>query len=289
MSQHDSQPVDKLDLHCRQQLSALIDGELPTDEARFLLRRLEHDQELADCHARWQLCGQVLRGQACLPAPEDFAARVAAAVATESSAAAAATPARHAPRWLRWGGGALAASVAALALLAGRDDLPGEAPAPVRALPVVASTARLAPATAATVAATPVAAGPRSAEAPAASALAAAAPIRTRVPAIPAASRAQGAVRRPVPVAGTADVTAQVASVAAVAAGDPFVGHAGLLKARPWPRSALAPAAVSDLFTASLPTTGSRSFYPFEPHPPTESAASPHDPDAASATSPSRP
>ena len=36
---------DGAGLH-RQQLSALIDGELSADQARFLIRRLEHDQEL---------------------------------------------------------------------------------------------------------------------------------------------------------------------------------------------------------------------------------------------------
>ena len=61
--------ADKFELHYRQQLSALVDGELPTDEARFLLRRLEHDSELSGCQERWQLLGDVLRGRACAPAP----------------------------------------------------------------------------------------------------------------------------------------------------------------------------------------------------------------------------
>ncbi|HEY9254277.1 MAG TPA: RseA family anti-sigma factor, partial [Stenotrophomonas sp.] len=76
MSQQPSQSSDKFEVHYRQQLSALIDGELPADEARFLLRRLQHDEELSGCHERWQLCGDVLRGMASAPAPADFAARV---------------------------------------------------------------------------------------------------------------------------------------------------------------------------------------------------------------------
>ena len=45
---HDPDPGhDKLDLHQRQQLSALVDGELAPDQARFLLRRLQHDAELS--------------------------------------------------------------------------------------------------------------------------------------------------------------------------------------------------------------------------------------------------
>ena len=74
---------DKIDIHNRQQLSALVDGALSPDEARFMLRRLEHDEALAGCHERWQLLGDVLRGQACAPAPVDFAARVRSAVAAE--------------------------------------------------------------------------------------------------------------------------------------------------------------------------------------------------------------
>ncbi|WP_017170925.1 RseA family anti-sigma factor, partial [Xanthomonas phaseoli] len=75
--------TDKFELHYRQQLSALVDGELSADESRFLLRRLAHDEELAGCHERWQLCGDVLRGAASAPAPLDFAARVRSAIAAE--------------------------------------------------------------------------------------------------------------------------------------------------------------------------------------------------------------
>nr|HBK47098.1 hypothetical protein [Xanthomonadaceae bacterium] len=84
MSHNNSfQNTDKFEIHYRQQLSALIDGELPADESRFLLRRLERDEELIGCQERWQLCGDVLRGAACAPAPQDFAAKVGAALAAE--------------------------------------------------------------------------------------------------------------------------------------------------------------------------------------------------------------
>ena len=55
--------TDKLYDHHRQQLSAMLDGELPPDQAKFMLRRLEHDRELAACWERWQVCGDVLRGR----------------------------------------------------------------------------------------------------------------------------------------------------------------------------------------------------------------------------------
>lgn len=114
---------DKLDTHCREQLSAMLDGELAPDQARFLLRRLQHDHELAGCWERWQLCGDLMRG--CAPAllPEGFAERVRHALDTEGASpqamAVSGTGART--RWLPWAGSAaLAASVAAVALLVGR-------------------------------------------------------------------------------------------------------------------------------------------------------------------------
>ncbi|MCC8446303.1 sigma-E factor negative regulatory protein, partial [Xanthomonas translucens] len=110
---------DKFELHYRQQLSALIDGELPADEARFVLRRLQHDEELSGCHERWQLCGDILRGRVCMPAPADFGERVRQAVAAEAQRAdaARASDAAGSRRSWRWGGSAaLAASVAAIAL-----------------------------------------------------------------------------------------------------------------------------------------------------------------------------
>ena len=68
LSSQNSEP-DKFDTHYRLQLSSMMDGELSLDEARFLLRRLRHDEELNGCWERWQLCGDVLRGQAQAPAP----------------------------------------------------------------------------------------------------------------------------------------------------------------------------------------------------------------------------
>ena len=99
MSQQPSQSSDKFEVHYRQQLSALIDGELPADEARFLLRRLQHDEELSGCHERWQLCGDVLRGMASAPAPADFAARVRLAVRVGCGAGAVVQWPLRSPRW----------------------------------------------------------------------------------------------------------------------------------------------------------------------------------------------
>lgn len=114
----------------REQLSAMIDDALSADESRFLLRRMEHDDELADCWQRWQFYGDAMRGGAGRALPADFAQRVGRAIANDISvdiAAAGAAPIRVARggRLLYWGGGAaLAASVALAALFGTRLDAP---------------------------------------------------------------------------------------------------------------------------------------------------------------------
>jgi len=109
---------DTLHLFHRQQLSAMLDGELSPDEAKFMLRRLEHDVELARCWERWQLCGEVMRGRADGILPSDFAARVAASVQAPLPRAQVQVNAPRHSRRMLWGGMGLAASVALAAVLA---------------------------------------------------------------------------------------------------------------------------------------------------------------------------
>lgn len=139
-------PPDKLYAHNRRQLSAMLDGELSPDQARFMLRRLQHDGELAACWERWQVCGDLLRGHGHALLPSDFSQRVAAAIAApvagEAAPAARGAGSRRQHRLLRWGGGALAASVALVALFMARQLPDAQAPALVEA----ASPARSAPA-----------------------------------------------------------------------------------------------------------------------------------------------
>lgn len=125
---------DKLDTHCREQLSALLDGELAPDQARFLLRRLQHDRELGGCWERWQVCGDLLRGSAHALLPEGFSERVRSALHGEDIPAQALAAQGHASRarWLPWAGSAaLAASVAAVALMVGRGAPQAPSPGPV--------------------------------------------------------------------------------------------------------------------------------------------------------------
>ena len=105
-------------LSSREQLSALMDGALPADETRFLLRRLQHDASLAECWERWRLGGEVMRGLA--PAqrlPADFASRVALALQQDGQSAPVVESSVRKPAWLRWGGGA--AMAASLAVVVG--------------------------------------------------------------------------------------------------------------------------------------------------------------------------
>lgn len=110
---------DLTQLSSREQLSALMDGALPADQTRFLLRRLQHDASLAGSWERWRLAGEVMRGLA--PAqrlPADFASRVSAALHGDVVVTPATRGVRT-PAWLRWGGGAaMAASLAVVALMA---------------------------------------------------------------------------------------------------------------------------------------------------------------------------
>lgn len=252
---------DKIDTHNRQQLSALIDGALSPDEARFMLRRLEHDEALAGCHERWQLLGDVLRGQACAPAPMDFAARVRGAVAAEPAPLAPVAPVeRNRERrggWRRWGGGAaLAASVAAVAMFMTREQLPSQTPLDAPATTIIASQAELPPSAPAAAPAAAVAAASRRQDV---AAVRRASATRTQQAARSAGERSAEPQRA---------VASQAAPVpvlpAATARALPF-GDVAALQAKPWPRSTLAPAAGGALNASFSTQEPQAAFYPFEP------------------------
>jgi len=102
----------------REQLSALIDDELSDLERPLLLGRLQRDIELRECLGRYQLIGEVLRGDGNIAA-----LHVARGVreAVEGEAVMASPPAQPAQRsashWKPLAGVGVAASVALLALL----------------------------------------------------------------------------------------------------------------------------------------------------------------------------
>ncbi|MBB5207132.1 sigma-E factor negative regulatory protein [Chiayiivirga flava] len=98
----------------REQLSALMDGELDKDSVRFLLRRCDGDSALSGCWQRWHVAGELMRGDRAVPVRVDLVGAVSLALAQEARPAAGGMGRTV----LRWGGGfAVAASVALAALI----------------------------------------------------------------------------------------------------------------------------------------------------------------------------
>jgi len=266
--------MDKMEAHLRQQLSAMMDGELASEEARFLFRRLQHDRELAGCWERWQIGSVVLRGQGEALLPADFSQRVARALAEDAARmvpaegqaiAATGSPWRHRAWW--GGGAALAASLALLAVAS--RPAPGPAPADAQ----VATTR--APIQSATPSPRPVSpdttrspSTPPGATVGLATALAVAdAPRRA------AARRNRsnpGARRTAAPSPTVVENAAEGTRVAMVepqpsmnlpSRSNPFAQEPA---AQPWPRAVL-PGANTGAFTTGYSTGSTASFYPFEP------------------------
>jgi sigma-E factor negative regulatory protein RseA len=117
----------------REQLSALLDGELPRDEMGLLMRRLDKDPALRRTFGSYALIGETLRAPGGRIASRSFAARVSA-VLDETSAQGQKVPTlhpganrpqpQHVALWKRpLVRTALAASVAASAVLLFRPEV----------------------------------------------------------------------------------------------------------------------------------------------------------------------
>lgn len=288
---------DKVLDHTREQLSALFDGELALDEARFLERRLQHDAALAGCVSRWQAIGDAMRGQGLALAPAGFSERVALAVAAE----AAPVPARRAnPVRRGWvPGAALAASVALVAFFATRQSpvatpagespaaqvaqasVPGAAPeapsrAPAQPAPQAPDrapdhqAAQLAAAVA--VAEVPRRAAARRATASRSQAQRAAATRAARQSAVEAQPQFAVAAATPVPASALpAAVSPENPFAPAQAASQPAVA------ARPWPRALLPNAGVFNVGYGNLQPAQGDAFHPFRPRVVAAGQAAPQD------------
>lgn len=104
----------------KQQLSALMDGEIERDAARFVLRATETDRTLAADWSRFHLMRDCLQRQPMLLADEGFAAAVMARIDIETAPTQAGSS-----RWARYlSGGAVAAAVAVVALMASAPERP---------------------------------------------------------------------------------------------------------------------------------------------------------------------
>lgn len=116
-----------------EQLSAFMDGELPRDESRFLMRRVllrraEDDDVLAGRWTRYHIARHVLRRQPVLAIRADFSSAILARLDAE------AVPETARTQWLRWGsGGAIAAAVAVAALMVTKPSTEPEITTPVAA------------------------------------------------------------------------------------------------------------------------------------------------------------
>lgn len=284
-------------------LSALFDGELREDAARFALKRLDHDPQWREACGRWQLLGDALRGQAMGVAPVGFADRVGAALADASAATAttgaAATGATQ-PVRRRWvGGAALAASVAVAALFVTRPFSPEtvpstptpqvatNAPAAVSTTAATDTMAVATPAAPAEAAPSPVSGLP-SVETGLAATTVAAADVSRRTGERRARAQGQrataGAMQlRETETAASSAVVASIADTPPPATGSasphPFLPR-GEIVSRPWPRAALPDYPAGNAFNVSFDnragyagvyagdqasSPGASSFYPFEP------------------------
>ncbi len=110
----------------QEQLSTLMDGELGRDETQFLMRRISNEAELSQRWSSYHVARQVLRRQEVLVLRADFSSQILDRISHEQW-----VQQPRSGRWLQWaGGGAIAASVAAVALIygvpqGGAGKLPG--------------------------------------------------------------------------------------------------------------------------------------------------------------------
>lgn len=270
----------------RETLSALFDSQLQGDEARFALKRLGHDVQWREACGRWQLYGDVLRGQGGAIAAGGFAERVAVAIARETplqSTATTSTPARTVSMHRGWIGGALAASVALVALFVARpfpeENAPtsSDAPAQVASAPTSGSTPLPAAPEIRTPAPTPVPQAPDQTAGLAAAVAVAEVPRRAVERRASRGQSQRAALRagrqQTLPAVATATATAPSAvavlesTTPAPASTNPFHPEHAEVASRPWPRAVLPQYSGGNTgMTASFGnTSSSRSFYPFEP------------------------
>jgi sigma-E factor negative regulatory protein RseA len=136
----------------REQVSAFLDGELPSSETELLLKRLTRDEELREIFGRYALIGEACRGAKTSHLTQALCARVNRAIDGESAVPLDHKLPQHAPRWWRpMAGAAVAASVAVVAVFAlqQRANTPTVAALPANgmtapaAVPATASKTRI--------------------------------------------------------------------------------------------------------------------------------------------------
>jgi sigma-E factor negative regulatory protein RseA len=125
----------------REQVSAFLDGELPSSESELLLKRLMRDADLRASFGRYALIGETLRGAGGAPVSRGFAARVNRAIDGEpATAIPQGARAAHGRWWRPIAGAAVAAGVAAVAVVALQQR--AVAPGVHATLPVIVQSAK---------------------------------------------------------------------------------------------------------------------------------------------------
>ena len=111
----------------REQMSALLDGELPQDEIGLLVRRMERDVELKRAFGSYVLIGETLRAPGGTTAGPGFAARVQAVLYDRDQPMPAAYHPAQRARWLKPAAAVAVAAGAAFAavVLMRPGDQPG--------------------------------------------------------------------------------------------------------------------------------------------------------------------
>jgi sigma-E factor negative regulatory protein RseA len=103
----------------REQISAFLDGELPSAESELLLKRMLRDTSLRDSFGRYSLIGEAMRGMKHVPLRGNFTGAINGAIDGEQARPALAAVSRSGLGWWRTlGGAAIAASVAVVAVVA---------------------------------------------------------------------------------------------------------------------------------------------------------------------------
>jgi sigma-E factor negative regulatory protein RseA len=103
----------------REQVSAFLDGELPSSETELLLKRLARDCELRESFGRYALIGEALRGSNHALLRKGFESRVNQAIDGEPVLPVMpAVPTRSVRWWRPFAGAAVVAGVAAVAVVA---------------------------------------------------------------------------------------------------------------------------------------------------------------------------
>jgi len=144
------------------QLSAMFDGQLPAAECELLVRRMGRDEQLRARWARYAVIGAVMRSEPVAAARGDFARRVSAAITADATGPARAREGRRRTMLQVGLGGALVASVAAMAVLLLRQSgAPATDEVVIAQAPPAAQAPADAPASAPAVSAAPAFAASR--------------------------------------------------------------------------------------------------------------------------------